>query len=58
MVSEANGVYLAKYGVFAMDTDVPSSFTVKFVNVDEKTRICLMHFKSSSSKSILQFFST
>lgn len=41
-----------------MDTNVPPSFTVKYVNVDEKTRICLMHFKSKSSKFILYLFAT
>lgn len=58
MVSETNDICSAKYGVFALDTDVPPSFTVKYVNVNEKTRICLMHFKSPSSKYHLGLFST
>ena len=40
----------AKYGVFLHDTDLPSSITVKLLPVSESINICLMHYKSASSR--------
>ena len=49
-VIEANNKLSLKYGIILHTSLLPSSMSVKFLSLDSNNKLCLVHFKSSSSK--------
>ena len=55
-VMEIDNKLSLKYGSILQSTILPSSMSVKFIPIDADNHLCLVHFKSPSSKYELENF--
>ena len=55
-VLEIDNKLALKYGAIMQSALLPSSMSVKFIPLDTDNHLCLVHFKSPSSKYELEYF--